>query len=258
LCLGFLFTTNTNAQEDTKKVVIIKKVEGADGKMTTERQEATGKDADALIKKMKEDGSLDGIDIEMEMDDSKKTKIIKKRVSKDISIDKTVKDGKEMTKYKIVTEDGGEKKVLVWDGDGEMPAEMKEILKDAEMETEHSDDGKMMKIIVEDEDEDHDYKSHDMHKEKNVIKLKKESPNKVALGIMIEDDSQGVVVSEIVENSVAQKSGIKSGDTVIKINDIHVFNTDMLLQTLSKFDKGDSAKVSVLRDGKEKKIKVQF
>ena len=305
LCFGFLLSTTSYGQEETKKVVIIKKVKDADGKTTTERQEASGKEADALIKKMKEDGTLEGIDIDVEIANAKKDKTTKKSIKKEVSIEKTIKDGKEITSYKIVTEDNGKKKVMRWDGDGEMPAEIAEMLKNEEIEivvdekdgekkvyeiiteddgekkvmfwngdgempaemakalkdvdikTMQSKDGEHMTIRVEmDNDGEHE-EVHESHKMEKRIRIK-DSPNKVTLGVMIADDSNGVVLSNVVDKSVAQKSGLKAGDTILKINDTYVFNTDMLLKALSEFDKGDSAKVTFLRDGKEKKTKAKF
>jgi hypothetical protein len=305
LCFGFLLSTTSYGQEETKKVVIIKKVKDADGKTSTERQEATRKEADALIKKMKEDGTLEGIDIDIEVEKGKQDKVTKKSIKKEVSIEKTIKDGKEMNTYKIVTEengekkvmkwtgegempaemaeilkdeeieiqveekngekrayeiiteDDGEKKVMFWNGDGEMPAEMKKALKDVDIKTTRSKDGEHITIKVEMDDEGEHKEVHESHKMENRFIIK-DSPNKVTLGVMIEDDSQGVVLSEIVDKSVAQKSGLKAGDTILKINDTYVFSTDMLLKALSVFDKGDSAKITFLRDGKEKKVKAKF
>ena len=304
LCFGFLLTTTSFGQEETKKVVIIKKVKGADGKTSTERQEASGKEADALIKKMKEDGTLEGIDIDVEIEKAKKDGTAKS-IRKEVSIEKTIKDGKEVKSYKIVTEnngekkvmrwsgegempaeiaemlkneeieieveekdgdkkvyeiiteDGGEKKVLFWNGDGEMPAEMAEALKDVDIKTMQSKDGEHMTIKVEMDDDGEHTEVHESHKMEKRIRIK-DSPNKVTLGVMIADDSQGVIISNVVDKSVAQKAGLKTGDTIIKINDTYVFNMDMLLKALSKFDKGDTAKVTFLRDGKEKKVKAKF
>ena len=304
LCLGFLMSSDMNAQEETKKVVVIKKVKDADGKTTTERKEASGAEADEMIKKMKEDGTLEGIDIDVEIEKAKKAKGDKKSIQKKIRIEKSIEESDEKKVYKIVTEEGGEKKVMKWTGDGEMPEEMKKHFKDedvnvwvqkksdekenieiiieddgekkvmfwdgtgempAEMEKhikhidiKKSGDGEHMTITVETDDDGEHTEIHEMHEVEKIVRMKKASPNKVTLGVMIEDDSRGVVVSDIVEGSVAEKSGMKAGDTILKVDDTYVFNTDMLLKALSTFDKGDTAKITYLRDGKEKKVKAKF
>lgn len=303
LSFGFLFSTNANGQEEAKKVVIIKKVKGADGKTTTERQEASGKDADELIKKMKEDGTLEGIDIDVEIENAKNNSATKKSVKKEVSIEKSIKDGKEETsytittasddemkvihwsgegempaemadilkdeeieiiskegkkEYKIMTDENGEKNVLFWNGEGEMPAEMSEILKTVDIKTVKNKDGDHMTITVEMDDDEQSNKMHQSHNVEKTIKIERKSENKVTLGVMIEDDSRGVLVSSVVDGSVAQKAGLVAGDTILKINDTYVFNVEMLLDALSKFDNGDSVKVTYLRDGKEKKATASF
>ena len=258
ICFGFISISSSFGQEETKKVVIVKKTIDASGQEIVQREEASGKEADALIKKMKEDGDLEGIDIEVEIEKSKKSGSSKKEKLEDVSIEKSIVNGKEVTSYKIVTEENGEKKVMVWKGDGEMPAEMAEKLKHLDIKTESFDinDEKTMRITIDTGEHDEDSDIHESHEKR--IYFSEENKNKVTLGIMIEDDSQGVVVSDIVADSVAKNIGLKSGDTIVKINDGYVFNTDMLLKALSKFDKGDSALVTYLRDGKENTVRAAF
>jgi len=258
LCLGILATTSTRAygQEENKTVIIIKKTIDENGKTTTKRQEATGKEADALIKKMKEDGTLEGIDVDIDIEKTKPSGSIKKEKKQSITVGKSIIDGKEWTTYKIVTEENGEKEVMEWSGEGEMPAEMAEKLKNVNIKTRHISKGKEIMIMVEDDE-------HDGSKKPQVYtfenkKMKKKHNNKVTLGIMIEDDSQGVIVSDIIKDSAAAKCGLKNGDIILKINETHVFNTEMLLKALSLFDKGDKANVTYLRDGKEKKTNAKF
>ena len=51
-CLGFMSTINSYGQEKTKKVVIVKKTVDKNGKTVTERKEASGVEADILIKEL--------------------------------------------------------------------------------------------------------------------------------------------------------------------------------------------------------------
>jgi len=257
LCLGFLSISSSFGQEKSKKVVIVKKTVDNNGKTTTERKEASGTEADALIKELKEDGSLEGIDVEVEVEQSMKSGSSKKETLEDISIEKSIEDGKEKTTYKIVTEKDGEKKVMVWKGEGEMPAEMAELLENVDIETNTSKDGKEMSITI-DAEGDEETEIHETHTVEKRIVVKRQKENKVSLGIMIEDDSEGVVVSDIVPDSVAKKSGLRSGDTILKINDTYVFNTKMLLKVLADFEKGDKVKVTYLRDGKQMTTKAEF
>lgn len=254
LVMGFLSISTISAQEETKKVIIIKKVKDDNGKVTTKKVEASGKEADSLLKEMKEDGTLEGIDIDMEIEKAKATgkgqKRIVKSTTEDISIEKTINDGEESVTYKITSDNDGEKKVMIWNGDGKMPEEMAKKIEKHKMHQFKTEDGKEMIFIAE---TDADEK---MEKEEE-IQVFSYNPNKVTLGVMINDD-QGVVIDEIVEGSVAEQSGLKVGDTILKIDDNYTFNIDMLLSALSKYDKQDKCKVTYIRNGKEKKVKVTF
>ena len=253
---------NSYGQEETKKVVIVKKIIDNNGNTTMEREEASGKEADALIKKMKEDGTLDGvdIDIDMEIEKAKKSGTSTKSKIEDISIEKSVENGKEMTTYKITTEENGEKNVMIWKSDdGEIPEEMEKILENVDIKTEKSNDGKEVRISIDATgNHDADTEIHKTHTIEKKVVIKHKSDNKVSLGVMIEDDSQGVVISDVVKDSAADKIGLKKGDTILKVDNQYVFNTNMLLESLSKFDKGDNMEIIYLRDGKENKTKVSF
>ena len=63
-------------------------------------------------------------------------------------------------------------------------------------------------------------------------------------------DGEGMKIDECVLYKPAEKGGIKKGDIVIKINDYSIDDMMSYMETLSKFNKGDKAEVSVLRDVK--------
>mgnify|MGYP003298272377 FL=1 len=56
----------------------------------------------------------------------------------------------------------------------------------------------------------------------------------------------------------AEKGGIIKGDIVIKINDYSIDDMMSYMETLSKFNKGDKAEVSLLRDSKIVKLNIEF
>ncbi len=56
----------------------------------------------------------------------------------------------------------------------------------------------------------------------------------------------------------AEKSGIKGGDVVIRMGDIEIKDMMSYMKALGKFEKGDKVDVTILRDGKEMVIPVQF
>ena len=259
-CIGFLSTSISFGQAETKKVVIVKKTVDKDGVTTTERQEASGTEADVLIEKMKEDGTLDGVDIDVEIEKAKKSGAVSKTKIEDISIEKSITNGKEITTYKVVTEKDGQKEVSIWKSDdGEIPEEMAKKLESIDIETDHINGGKEMRIQIDatgasGEDEE----VHESYTVEKKIIVEHKNDNKVSLGVMIEDDSKGVVISNVVDDSAAAKMGLQKGDTILKVNDTYIFNTNMLLSALGAFDKGDEVQVTYLRDGKEMKSNTKF
>lgn len=259
LCTSLIYTSTTFGQERSIKITIIKKIKDSNGKIKIETKQATGEDAKILIKELCEDESLDEIDIEVEIEEAIQTgKSVKKVQKEDITIEKSIDNGVESTMYKMILEENGKKKVLIWNGDGEMPSEMAKKLEQHNIQTEIIGEGQEMKITIDSDDIDkYDY-DDDMHIVEKRIYIEQGNNNKVTLGVLIEDDRQGVVVSKILEDSSAQKAGIKSGDTILKVNNTYVFNSDMLLDALSEYDKGAKVMITYLRDGKELKTEVEF
>ena len=242
----FCGSYSVTAQETTqKKVVVIKKIKDENGKVTTEEIEASGDEADKLLEELKKDGTLEGIDIDIEeIAKTGSTKGQKKvKIIKDVDVKTVQVDGQETKTYTITSTSPGTKKVMVWNGDGEMPADMAKKVKDQNMQQFKLDGSDEMIFIANDEDTE--------------IELEFENTNKVQLGVMV-DDSRGVHVDDVIADSPAHKAGIKKGDTILKVGDMYTFNLDMLMESLSGFDKGQKTKVTFIRDGKEKTVKVNF
>ena len=75
---------------------------------------------------------------------------------------------------------------------------------------------------------------------------------KVTLGIMPDYVYEGVGVRAdgITIGKPASKAGMQKGDIVIKLGDILVKDMHTYMEALSKFKKGDTTKVEIMR-GKE-------
>ena len=88
------------------------------------------------------------------------------------------------------------------------------------------------------------------------------------LGITIQDitddmksywklkNKKGALVSQILENSPAEKSGLKEEDIIIKVNNDEIENSSDLRNTVSENYPNKEITLTVLRDNKKKKIKV--
>jgi C-terminal processing protease CtpA/Prc len=86
------------------------------------------------------------------------------------------------------------------------------------------------------------------------------------LGVQIQDlseqlsdyfkvkDGNGVLVSEVVDDSPAKKAGLKAGDIITKVNDNDIENAGDLTTTIRSYDPDTKVSVSVIRKGKKKKL----
>ena len=69
---------------------------------------------------------------------------------------------------------------------------------------------------------------------------------------------KGVYIVEVSKSGAADKAGIKTGDILVAIDSIMLTNAASVQEAVSRFSPGDEAVVTVIRDGKEKKLDVVF
>lgn len=68
------------------------------------------------------------------------------------------------------------------------------------------------------------------------------------------DVHQGVVISQVVENSAASKAGLKAGDVILKINDKAVKSASQMRNMVGLMRVGEKMDITVIREGEEKKL----
>jgi S1-C subfamily serine protease len=68
----------------------------------------------------------------------------------------------------------------------------------------------------------------------------------------------GVYIVEVSKSGAADAAGIKAGDVLIAIDSTMITNAASVQEAVSRFSPGDEAEVTVIRDGKEKRIDVKF
>ena len=90
------------------------------------------------------------------------------------------------------------------------------------------------------------------------------------LGVGIQDISQdiaeamnlsstkGVLVSDVFEDSPAEKAGLQSGDIIIRVDDEKIESRDQLRNKIALFGPDKKVSVTLLRDGKEKELRVKL
>lgn len=83
---------------------------------------------------------------------------------------------------------------------------------------------------------------------------------KVTLGIMPDYtyEGEGVHVDGVTDGKPAAKAGLQRGDRIIGLGDTEIHTIRDYMQALSKFQKGETAKVKVVRGSETKEIEVTF
>ena len=282
----FTLVVSATAQDTNtkKKVVIVKKTDD-NGKITESRTEAEGAEADALIKKLEaEEGvSINESDEKgkkvIRIDKSTSEKEINSSDNKNVEITTEIINGNKKERYRIIKSDEEGNQTMEWDGEGEMPEDIRKELEQLDIDTEiegdvmriHIDANDMEKeenderIVINKKLRDGDKRQRMMWKERDgkpsfpegrnrSLSFKSDSPNtnKVSLGVMIENTNSGVVVTDIVPGSAAESAGLRRGDTILKINDKYIFTINGLLEALNPFNPDEKVKIKYIREGKEK------
>ncbi|MEE8342115.1 MAG: PDZ domain-containing protein [Candidatus Neomarinimicrobiota bacterium] len=67
-------------------------------------------------------------------------------------------------------------------------------------------------------------------------------------------DGNGVLISEVVKDSPAEKAGLKAGDIIIKVDDDVIENAGDLRSVIRSYKPEEKVSISVIRDGKKKKL----
>ena len=68
----------------------------------------------------------------------------------------------------------------------------------------------------------------------------------------------GVYIVEVSKSGAADKAGVKAGDVLLAIDSCKITTTSSVQETVSRFSPGDEAELTILRNGKELKLKVTF
>lgn len=80
------------------------------------------------------------------------------------------------------------------------------------------------------------------------------------MGISVQDseDGKGVVVQDVDEESNAAKAGIKEGDIITRFNDTEINDVTVLRRELAANKDKISAKIKLMRNGKEQTVDVKM
>ncbi len=83
---------------------------------------------------------------------------------------------------------------------------------------------------------------------------------KVTLGVVPDYlyDGKGMRIDGVTEGKPAANAGLKTGDIVTRMGPVEVTDMMSYMKGLSAFNKGDTAPVTILREGKEVNVEVTF
>ena len=72
------------------------------------------------------------------------------------------------------------------------------------------------------------------------------------------NDTSCVQIAQIVSGSAAEKAGLKANDLILKVNDITIDSNTTLASVISGFNAGDTATLTIQRNGTEQTVSVTF
>lgn len=83
---------------------------------------------------------------------------------------------------------------------------------------------------------------------------------RITMGVMPDYafDGAGMRIDGVTNGKPGQIAGLQKGDVLIHMGDDDVKNVEGYMKALAKVKKGDTVKVKVLREGKEKEVEVTF
>ena len=78
------------------------------------------------------------------------------------------------------------------------------------------------------------------------------------LGVYTENDDKGAKITDVVDESPAEKAGLKKGDIITKVGDKKIEDPSSLAETVGNNKPNTEIEITYLRDGKEQKMKVKL
>jgi serine protease Do len=82
--------------------------------------------------------------------------------------------------------------------------------------------------------------------------------NKAMLGVTTDEVDEGVKIQSVSKQSAAEKSGLKEGDIITKVDDKKIETPDDLSDVIQDHKPGDKVTVTFIRDKKEQKVTAEL
>ena len=228
------FAQTDDEVKEERKVVIVEKIIDEEGNETVKERVLEGKEAELyLMEKKLADILEDELDLEeLEErlgDENIRLMEIEKRISEEMEKNMDVNIQEKDGNYKIRMNVDGEE--MEWEGVGEIPDEVREELESMEIELPEMNE--------------------------HIVMIQEDQEDRAVLGVMVENaGGNGALVTNVFEDSGAEKAGLEKGDLILKIDRQKVDDIESLIDALNDKDVGDKVKVKYLRDGKKKSERV--
>ena len=87
---------------------------------------------------------------------------------------------------------------------------------------------------------------------------KAQTPKGAYLGVTVLEGTKGVMVTEVVANTTADRAKLKVDDFILAIGDTKLKDLDEMTAALAKFKSGDAVTLKVLRGTEELELKGTF
>lgn len=71
-------------------------------------------------------------------------------------------------------------------------------------------------------------------------------------------EGHGMLVKEVLEDSVAERAGLKAGDVLLEIDDTKITNLGDVREALREIEKGDAIRVEVMRRGSRESFRAEI
>src|SRR5262245_7492476 len=80
-----------------------------------------------------------------------------------------------------------------------------------------------------------------------------------ALGVMLgERSGRGVRIRDVLRGSPAERAGLRSGDTIVRIDERPMSSYSEVIRYINRVEPGQNGRITVNREGDEKTLRIQF
>lgn len=257
----------TKTDEAPKKVIIVKKSVGADGKETIERIVRDGTDEQPLELNdehgkviIKELGGDQLKSYQVIIDSDQETTIDLKR---EVNVNVENVNGEREVRVRLRPENG-EEKVIEWKGTGEIPVEIREELELEGVQVHELKDGEngdqgVFFFKKGEEDQEFEWNTVEpsgaflgiMSKQDVEVEVVVDENGQESVTKSPESEVNGVVVGEVIEGSAAAEAGLQEGDILHAMDGKPLENFSDLLEFMQDTEVGQQINIAYERNGSQ-------